>query len=414
MIQERLEQLNATNQRVFILPSSFDPHEVLPPELHRYGDDARYFVATILRKTSRGQVDEDGNVRLKAQYLRNIMHKHKYNHVVDAMLESGVVDRTSYLRHMKSFGYHLSERFINDRHVRVTATDKRLIRRLEAFYAEQEKDRRSRMQPVHEALERHQQRLSIDQDHAAEILTRLPPRSNPWDTQNVLIRDIEDKDFHLSVGTYGRVFGNISSLKRELRQALRLGKDPLRNVDICCCQPALLGRLAQEAAGSSRATRGECNYDAPNHGDIGNFTRLVQSGGLYEFLVVNLRNRSCPAFTRDDVKQRFMADILAKRGNYPSAVEDVFRENFPTVYQFIRDVNRDGAAHANLIRLLQRAESDLVIHTVAADLVVRRPEMFILTLHDSVFVTERDIPCVVDAFEAAFKRNGFSMTLKLG
>lgn len=107
-----------------------------------------------------------------------------------------------------------------------------------------------------------------------------------------------------------------------------------------------------------------------------------------------------------------MADILAKRGTYPSAVEDVFREHFPTVYRFIRNVNKGGSEHANLIRLLQRAESDLVIHTVAADLAVRRPEMFILTLHDSIFATELDIPAVRDAFEDAFKRNGFNMSLK--
>lgn len=397
---------------MFILPESFDPCEHLPPELHRFSDDARYFVSTILRKSSRGHVDEAGYVRLEAKYLRKIMHKHEYNHVVDAMLAGGVVDRAGYLIGVKSFGYRLSERFVNDRHVRVAATDKRLIKRLEAFYAEQEKDRRSRMQPVHEALERHQQRLSIDREHAAEILTRLPPKSNPWDTQNVLIRDIVDKDFHLSVGTYGRISNNISCLKRELRQALRLGKDPLSYVDIRCCQPALLGKLAEEATRQQGATRVVCNYDAPDHGDIGSFSKLVQSGGFYEFLMENMRNRPCSVFTRDAVKERFMADILAKRGNYPSAVEDVFREHFPTVHRFIRNINKDGSEHANLIRLLQRAESDLVIGTVAADLSVRRPEMFILTLHDSIFATSQDIPVVRDAFEAAFNRNGFNMSLK--
>ena len=167
--------------------------------------------------------------------------------------------------------------------------------------------------------------------------------------------------------------------------------------------------------------KGASNYDAPVYSslytsspDLDTFCELTQSGGFYEFLMVNLRNRSCPVFTRDDVKERLMADVLAKRGNYPSAVEDMFREHFPTVYRFICGINKDGAEHANLIRLLQRAESDLVIHTVVADLAVRRPEMFILTLHDSIYTTARDIPEVVEAFEAAFNRNCFAMTLKLG
>ncbi|MBL8815964.1 MAG: hypothetical protein JNL58_08025 [Planctomyces sp.] len=398
----------------FILPESFDPSDSLPPKLHRYCDDARYFVATVLTKISRGQVDEDGNVRLAAKYLRNIMNFRNYRHVIDALLEADIVERGSYLIGVKSFGYRLSERFVNDRHVRVAPTDRRLIQRLEAYYAEHERNRRSQMKPVHKALERHQRRLSIDRDHASEILQKLPPGSNPWDTQNVLICDIDNRNFHLSIGTYGRVSNNITSLKRELRHALRLRKDPLCNADVRCCQPALLGQLAHEATRKHGKTGGVCNYDVQIGADIDSFIELVQSGGFYEFLVVNLKNRSCPVFTRDDAKKRFLTDVLAKRGTYRSAVEDVFREHFPTVYNFIRSVNRDGAEHANLIRLLQRAESDLVIHTVAADLVVSRPEMFFMTLHDSIFATERDLPFVAEAFEAAFKRRGYSMSLKLG
>jgi len=36
--------------------------------------------------------------------------------------------------------------------------------------------------------------------------------------------------------------------------------------------------------------------------------------------------------------------------------------------------------HANLIRELQRQESKLVIETVAADLLKREPQLFVLTL----------------------------------
>jgi hypothetical protein len=89
--------------------------------------------------------------------------------------------------------------------------------------------------------------------------------------------------------------------------------------------------------------------------------------------------------TRDDLKKRFLADVVAKRkanrhgDEYRSNVEDTFRRLFPTVYQFIRDINRDGWEHATLIRRLQQEESKLVIETVAADLVVRHPEVFVLT-----------------------------------
>ena len=44
-----------------------------------------------------------------------------------------------------------------------------------------------------------------------------------------------------------------------------------------------------------------------------------------------------------------------------------------------------------------------------ADLVVRHPEAFVLTLHDAIFTTASGIPVVVGAFE----RIDFSMDLKV-
>ena len=90
----------------FRLPASFQPGEFLQsPRLIRLGDDARYFMSLILTKTARGQVDEFGNVRLMAKHLRNIMHKHHYNHVVDALLDRGAVQRVPYQVGKRSFGF---------------------------------------------------------------------------------------------------------------------------------------------------------------------------------------------------------------------------------------------------------------------------------------------------------------------
>lgn len=66
---------------------------------------------------------------------------------------------------------------------------------------------------------------------------------------------------------------------------------------------------------------------------------------------------------RDAVKLKFLRDVLAKKGRYPSEVEAAFGRAFPNVYRVIRQVNRHD--HGELIRLLQRAESWLVIEQVA-------------------------------------------------
>ena len=110
--------------------------------------------------------------------------------------------------------------------------------------------------------------------------------------------------------------------------------------------------------------------------------------------------------------------MIAKRkaslrgAEYPSIVENKFRELFPTVYRFIRFVNRDGYEHSNLIRLLQREESGLVIESVAADLLTRHLRMFCITLHDAIFTTAEHLPKVEQAFQRAFEKASFAMKFK--
>lgn len=417
----------------FRLPESFHPGEFLQsPWLLRLADDSRYFISLILTKMSRGDVDNYGNVRLMAKHLRSIMSYHHYNHVVDALLGGGAVERVPYHVGQRSFGYRLGERFRGDKHVRIPATDTRLIDRLQRFHEESERKRQSRMKPVHFALEQHQRRLSIDGNLGRDILATLPPESNPFDVQGILIKDIERREFHVNVGRYGRFTNNITSMKREIRPSLRHRLDPLQSVDISCCQPALIGKAARNKASEeeeqAEKRKGNNNrhvsiYDAQNlphfGGDLDLYCELVQTGQFYDFMLTILRNEMCPNYTRDDLKKRFLTDVVAKRkanrygSEYPSDVEDTFRRLFPSVYRFIRNINHDGWQHEALIRRLQQEESKLVIETVAADLVVRRPDVFVLTLHDAIFTTARSIPIVVGAFEAAFDWIGFPMSLKV-
>ena len=99
--------------------------------------------------------------------------------------------------------------------------------------------------------------------------------------------------------------------------------------------------------------------------------------------------------------------MLAKKGKYPSEVEQVFRAEFPTVFQFIRGVNADD--HSELIRLLQQMESWLIIDQVSPRLIDRTS---VVTLHDAIYASRHDLPTVEDVFEDTFARLGFRLSLK--
>ncbi|MFM9961852.1 MAG: hypothetical protein ACKV2Q_11575 [Planctomycetaceae bacterium] len=451
----------------FVLPASFHPGEFLKsPKLQSRWDDARYFISLILRKLARWDVDHLGLVRLHAKHLMAIMYQVTYAAVIEALVDGGAVERFPYQVGQRSFGYRLAARFVADKHVRMPATDQRLIQRLEKFRDDCSEERQARLKPVHHALAEQQVRLQIHGNRAREILGGLPHDENQFDCQSVLVGDIEERDFHLTVGQYGRVANSITSLKRELRDELHVGGKRLGSVDLSCAQPAFVAKVMQDAsrdvggasrpnliesanfrfpgflrtetegkdtrqasgAGRGQRAAGGSNYDsslseavhydssrsATQNADFELYRSLVQRGELYEVLLADLGH----SISRDTLKRRFLADVIAKRkasfrgGEYPSAVEDKFRERFPTVYHFIRAVNRDGYEHSNLIRLLQRAESSLVIETVAADLLARHPRMFVISLHDALFTTAEHLPKVEQAFRRAFEETNFSMSFK--
>ena len=114
------------------------------------------------------------------------------------------------------------------------------------------------------------------------------------------------------------------------------------------------------------------------------------------------------ALQRDFVKTAFLRDVIAKCGRYPCEFECVFREVFPSVYRFIRWINKDD--HAELIRLLQRLESYLVIENVATRLIDRIP---LLTLHDAIYSRAHDVQIVEEAFLETFHDLGIALKVKV-
>lgn len=428
----------------FILPACFDPGILLPASLAKRLDDARYFINTILRKLVRQQADATGYVRLRAANLRKVMHFRDYSKVVDALLSAGTVQRTSYQVRNYPFGYRLDTAYLHEPHKRIRVKDERLLARLMKFIQKCKEDGLKEMLPVHQELWQRQKRLDIDGSLARSIIADLPAESNPFDVQNILVADIEQRQFRLSVGNYGRVSNSITNLKREVREALRVDGERLVGVDIACCQPSLLALLMQRlipptegknctsynaslpppvglpslsrlGLSSSLVSRLSGCLDCPS---VSKFADRCCRGSLFDFLLRLFEERGIET-TRDRIKLTFLADILAKRkanrhgAEYPSEMESIFREEFPGVWQFIRIVNGHGWNHERLIRILQRLESWLVIENVCQRFMTDNPSEFVITLHDAIYVCPGAVERATAAFEGVFEALEFHMTLKI-
>lgn len=437
-----------TKVRQLVNPESFEPNEFLTTErLRKRLDDARYFVHLLYTKIAdkRQKNKRKDVIRLNAKVLNQIMHGPSSAAVRKALIDGGAIERLPYKKGSHSYGYRLTKRFENDRHVYVAVTDRRLLRRLAAASKKMALKRSEHAKPVHRALSKLQRRIQIDGPGARSLLATSLAKFNKFDRQEIQVSRIERREFRWSVGRCGRFFNCLSTFKKELRTFLHVNGERLQEVDIACAQPALLAKMIEECFSENSRKRGErsaenqdkssgadgqteerragrqtaavCNYDYSlplipndfsfevfNSPDYRRFRNLVQDGSFNDVLAMEL------GLSTKKFKKRFLCDVLAKKKNYSSEVENWFREHFPNVYRFIRFVNRDD--HGALIRRLQRAESALVIDTVAADLVTRYPGVFFITLHDAIFSTAEHLPKVVQAFQRAFAESGFPMTLK--
>jgi len=145
-------------------------------------------------------------------------------------------------------------------------------------------------------------------------------------------------------------------------------------------------------------------YDLRFPDDFMLYSELTANGLFYNFMWEAVQ-RADYRFLEEAIKTKFLTDIFAKkkwvRGksgvifdlDYDSAVEDVFRELFPTVYEFICRTNKTDPgngvtflkSHSVLIRMLQQSEAKLVIEGAAPLALAHRSQPLVLTCHDAFF-----------------------------
>ncbi|QDV44381.1 hypothetical protein Enr13x_42460 [Stieleria neptunia] len=408
-------------QRVgFFAPSTFDATKKIS---FTYTDGARYFVGLVMRHSA---TSDDGLARLNASHLRSITGSRYSKQIITPLLADGTLNRKPFSRtERKSFGYRIGDRFADDSIHWTPATCPRIRDRLTEHYRRCRDEREATWAPIHHALRQMQQSLRIDLDAALTDIKDMPIESRLG--QRLLVEQIDRRQMRYSVCAQGRAHNGITSLRRDLkRHLIDDNGERLVGVDIVNSQPAMLATLLR-----TRNTHPPTHstppppfhgslpyYSAHPYNPIGGETRrsrsteryieLASTGRLYEDLVEGT------GLTREECKSHFLKDVLAKKGRYQRAakpdtrsVESYVRETYPDVFAFIRRVNAED--HGALIRLLQRVESSVVIHTVAALLVERYPDVPILTLHDAVYGPTSHEQAISDAFTESCQRLGIQL-----
>ena len=74
------------------VPEEFHPQEHLRPDLHRYGDHARYLLHLIHVRSIFDKRTKNGWVALKADYLRRFLPWRQYKVILDDLEAGGVIE----------------------------------------------------------------------------------------------------------------------------------------------------------------------------------------------------------------------------------------------------------------------------------------------------------------------------------
>lgn len=206
---------------------------------------------------------------------------------------------------------------------------------------------------------------------------------------------------------YGRVHTNVTSLKREVRDAcMTCDGENVAGIDIKSSQASFLCRILHEW---ERVASDSVYFPTSNFVDIFRFwgkdenaefsegvsrelslfEGILKDGHMYEFFAENMG----PDVTRKRAKAAFL-EMLFSRNNIPAQYQDriaaknVWAKWFPHLLRCIMFMKRNN--HACLAHEMQRTESSFVF-----DVVIPRIELEIgchyCTVHDSVIVPMKHV-----------------------
>lgn len=448
------------------VPASFDPDDVLPEELKRHADSARYLLHRIIWGHVQRKQTLDEYVPLKFDYLREVIPDRVVRPLKTALIEAGVIEcDRHYIEGRKSLGYRLTAPYRDTSIVRTTIHHKRTVKKLLASRdAEYKKVRLD----VHKWLRSQFKRLDVDLARALSLLAG----HKSYELVKAPVELIADKDIGFSVCRYGRVHSALTRCPKVVRPTLNVAGEPLVGLDIANSQPLFLSLLVINYRKRANKTFSFVTFpkDCPNpyremdeiiqrtvtsleqqeennntpspsvsittrkaremeseSAEIPSLTTTDERSGQFlpdrAFLEVDER-RFVSLCERGQIYEALMAEaslpirslvkeqlfqVLFSSNKSRFQFKAGFEDTFPHVAEVVREHNRKD--HAFLSRLLQNIESNFVINTVCRKLMTEIPDTPIFTIHDSLLTTEPFVAPVKKIMFEEFARFGLHPTL---
>lgn len=218
-------------------------------------------------------------------------------------------------------------------------------------------------------------KIKIDVDSSVSYLNKLREDREiyyaKYQKNMISVENIGTGNIFFKFDEYGRMHTNFTVLKKEIREEyIKFDNLSTYELDIKNSQPLFLIVLMKETLPLSTLIKP----------DVSRYIDLVKNGLIYEEIV-----EKCKLKSRKEAKIMMYRVLFGKNG-HKRRENVLFRESFPTIYEFIRNYKESAKDYKKLSHDLQLRESDFIFNKVVKHLMINLPDMPIFTIHDSISI----------------------------
>ena len=195
------------------------------------------------------------------------------------------------------------------------------------------------------------------------------------------VESIKDKHIFYHFDSYGRLHTNFTILKSFIRKnCLLIDGEETHEIDIKNSQPLFLNKLFED-------------YDNKIDIEESNFYKyLTFEGKFYQFIQEKFQIKD-----KKKVKDLTYKVLFGK--NYSNKYDRMFEQLFPQIYSFIKTFKKDKGDYRALSYELQRYESDFLFNKVIHEIMVKYPDIKLITCHDSIICKKSESQKVSNIFD---------------
>jgi hypothetical protein len=411
-------------------PVGFDPRDVLPSRLWRHIGAVQYVVGLVATGAvfcAARQKERLGWVPLRSEDMERFFGRSgTWPEVRRVLLSRGILECDEvYRKGEKAKWYRLGQGWRGCGVEQVGLVDARLLARVAEW--ELERKDRGEWKPVHEHIARWLSEFRVDE---ASTWRWVCQRGRSWGQHltDLKIKVIQSGKARPIVDHYGRVHSPVTSLRRTVRFALRVGDRQLSEVDVGSCQPLILAFVVGKIVvgdwslddvrrlGSDESIREpfanlpmeRWRGDLP--GDLIDFLEVCQSGRFYDTLGELWGCSARQPMGKDAIKRLTFRRILFGRVVAGNRFWEAFSSRWPGVAEVLEALKRGD--HGNTSRASQRIESLLMIEGVIGRFLENHPHVPIAPIHDSVLVPSDFADTAASVITGEFERIGLRPLIK--